>query len=164
MKCQAAVLRGVGKDWEIHEVDLDPPHAGEVLVKMSVAGICHSDDHFATGDTVPSEDMVEMMLAEYSVPMILTDMIYSNKQLKGTLYGGMNPWADIPRFLSIYQSGGLKLDEMVTRRYRLDQINDAIIDLREGRNIPRRHRLSVQLSVSAAGSTIRRRHVRRGPA
>ena len=29
----------------------------------------------------------------------------------------------------------LKLDELVTRRYRLDQINDAITDMREGRNI-----------------------------
>ena len=67
--------------------------------------------------------------------MILTDMIYSNKTLKGTLYGGMNPRADIPRLLAIYQSGGLKLDEMVTRRYRLDDINDAIGDLRDGRNI-----------------------------
>ena len=45
MKCRAAVLRGVGEDWEIREVDLDPPRAGEVLVRMAVAGICHSDDH-----------------------------------------------------------------------------------------------------------------------
>ena len=49
MKCQAAVLRGVGKDWEIQEITLDPPREGEVLVKMAVAGVCHSDDHFATG-------------------------------------------------------------------------------------------------------------------
>ena len=38
MKCQAAVLRGVGKDWEISEIDLDPPRDGEVLVRMAVAG------------------------------------------------------------------------------------------------------------------------------
>ena len=37
--------------------------------------------------------------------------------------------------LSMYQNGRLKLDELVTRRYRLDQINDAITDMREGRNI-----------------------------
>jgi len=74
-------------------------------------------------------------LAEFSVPLILSDMINSNKQLKGVLYGGMNPRADMPMLLSIYQSGGLKLDELVTRRYRLDQINEAIADLREGRNI-----------------------------
>lgn len=37
--------------------------------------------------------------------------------------------------LSMYRSGNLKLDELVTHRYRLDQINDAIVDMREGRNI-----------------------------
>ena len=37
--------------------------------------------------------------------------------------------------LAMYQSGDLKLDELVTRRYRLDQINEAFSDMREGRNI-----------------------------
>ena len=63
MKSKAAVLRGVGVDWEVTEVELDPPHAGEVLVKMAYAGICHSDEHFYTGDSVPSADMEEMMRA-----------------------------------------------------------------------------------------------------
>lgn len=63
MKSKAAVLRGVGIDWQVTEVDLDPPHAGEVLVKMSYAGICHSDDHFYTGDSVPGADLVELMAA-----------------------------------------------------------------------------------------------------
>ncbi|MGV0741892.1 NDMA-dependent alcohol dehydrogenase [Mycolicibacterium sp. XJ870] len=57
MKCQAAVLHGVGQDWQIETIDLDPPRAGEVLVKMVVAGVCHSDDHFATGDSVPDDDL-----------------------------------------------------------------------------------------------------------
>ncbi|WP_269455163.1 NDMA-dependent alcohol dehydrogenase [Mycobacterium kyorinense] len=63
MKCRAAVLRGIGKDWEICEITLDPPHAGEVLVKMSVAGLCHSDDHFATGDLVPGPEIAELLRA-----------------------------------------------------------------------------------------------------
>lgn len=63
MKSKAAVLRGVGVDWEVTEVELDPPHAGEVLVKMAYAGVCHSDEHFYTGDSVPSKDMEEMMRA-----------------------------------------------------------------------------------------------------
>ena len=54
MKSKAAVLRGVGVDWEVTDVELDPPRAGEVLVKMAYAGICHSDEHFYTGDSVPS--------------------------------------------------------------------------------------------------------------
>jgi NDMA-dependent alcohol dehydrogenase len=69
MKSKAAVLRGVGVDWEVTEVELDPPHAGEVVVKMAYAGICHSDDHYYTGDTVPSKEMEDMMRAAgISVP------------------------------------------------------------------------------------------------
>ena len=41
----------------------------------------------------------------------------------------------MPMLLSMYQNGRLKLDELVTRRYRPDQINDAITDMREGRSI-----------------------------
>lgn len=63
MKSRAAVLRGVGIDWEVTDVELDPPRAGEVLVKMAYAGICHSDEHFYTGDSVPSSEMEEMMRA-----------------------------------------------------------------------------------------------------
>lgn len=63
MKTMAAVLRGVGVDWEVTEIELDPPRTGEVLVKMAYAGICHSDEHFYTGDSVPPPDMEEMMRA-----------------------------------------------------------------------------------------------------
>ena len=37
--------------------------------------------------------------------------------------------------LSMYRNGHLKLDELVTKRYRLEQINEAYVDMREGRNI-----------------------------
>ena len=73
--------------------------------------------------------------SETSVPLFLVDVIQSCKQLKGLLYGGMNPRASMPMLLSMYQSGNLKLDELISRRYRLDQINEAITDMREGRNI-----------------------------
>ncbi len=58
MKCHAAVLRGVGEDWQVCEIELDPPHAGEVLVRMAVAGVCHSDDHVITGDVVPTPEVL----------------------------------------------------------------------------------------------------------
>ncbi len=63
MKSQAAIMRGVGKDWEIHQIDLAEPGEHEVLVRMRAAGICHSDDHFSTGDTVPTPEMAELMVA-----------------------------------------------------------------------------------------------------
>ena len=50
MKTKAAVLRGVGQDWEVTEVELDPPKANEVLIRFVAAGLCHSDEHLRTGD------------------------------------------------------------------------------------------------------------------
>jgi len=69
------------------------------------------------------------------VPLVVQEMVLSAKQLKGALYGGMNPRTSVPMLLSLYQAGALKLDELVTRHYQLDQINEAMTDLREGRNI-----------------------------
>lgn len=50
MKTRAAVLRDVGKPFEIIELDLDEPKTGEVRVKFAASGLCHSDDHLRTGD------------------------------------------------------------------------------------------------------------------
>ena len=74
-------------------------------------------------------------LSQMTVPMSLTEFVNSAKTLKGTLYGQMNARASMPMLLSMYQAGTLRLDELVTRRYRLDDINDAIAHLREGSNI-----------------------------
>ncbi|MET9262116.1 NDMA-dependent alcohol dehydrogenase [Amycolatopsis sp. NPDC004079] len=50
MKTTAALLWEAPGTWDVREVDLDPPKAGEVLVQMMASGLCHSDDHFAQGD------------------------------------------------------------------------------------------------------------------
>jgi NDMA-dependent alcohol dehydrogenase len=50
MKTRAAVLRELNAPWSVEEIELDPPKAGEVLVKMAASGMCHSDDHIVTGD------------------------------------------------------------------------------------------------------------------
>src|SRR6266699_793375 len=51
MKTRAAVLRKGGEPWEITELDLDEPKAGEVLIRFEAAGLCHSDEHIrATGN------------------------------------------------------------------------------------------------------------------
>jgi alcohol dehydrogenase (nicotinoprotein) len=53
MKTRAAVLRGVGQDFEVTEIDLDGPQAGEVLIRFVAAGLCHSDEHLRNGDLAP---------------------------------------------------------------------------------------------------------------
>jgi NDMA-dependent alcohol dehydrogenase len=70
MKTRAAVLWGVGKDWEVEEIDLDPPKAGEVLVEMKAAGLCHSDEHLVTGDMVMPTDVRESLGLPDQFPII----------------------------------------------------------------------------------------------
>ncbi len=54
------------------------------------------------------------------------------KTIRGSLYGSVNPHRDFPLILDLYASGKLKLDELVTRRYRLDEINQAYDDMLSG--------------------------------
>lgn len=51
MKIRAAVFHGPGIPFDVRTIDLDAPCAGEVLVKVSAVGVCHSDWHLMTGAT-----------------------------------------------------------------------------------------------------------------
>jgi NDMA-dependent alcohol dehydrogenase len=56
MKTHAAVLYGRGQDWQIEEIDLDPPREFEVLVRWKAAGLCHSDQHLRGSDAGEKEN------------------------------------------------------------------------------------------------------------
>jgi len=62
----------------------------------------------------------------------LQDLVLMNKNVHGTVFGSCNPRSEIPLLAAMYSSGQLMLDEMITRRYRLDDINDAFDDLLRG--------------------------------
>src|SRR5205814_759221 len=40
---KAAILTGLEQPLEVHDVELDSPHAGEVKIRMGASGVCHSD-------------------------------------------------------------------------------------------------------------------------
>jgi NDMA-dependent alcohol dehydrogenase len=56
MKTRAALVKEVPGSFEIHEVELESPRQGEVMVKLAASGMCHSDLSLATG-TMPSEHL-----------------------------------------------------------------------------------------------------------
>jgi alcohol dehydrogenase (nicotinoprotein) len=57
------------------------------------------------------------------------------RRVQGAIFGGCNPLHDVPRLLGLYRSGDLKLDELITRRYRLDEVNQGYQDMLDGKNI-----------------------------
>jgi S-(hydroxymethyl)glutathione dehydrogenase/alcohol dehydrogenase len=67
------------------------------------------------------------------VDLVLVDLIFGQKEIVGCIYGGCNPHADLPRLLSLYKTGQLRLQELVTKTYSLEQINEGYEDLLGGR-------------------------------
>ena len=59
-------------------------------------------------------------------------MLMAEKTVIGSMYGTARPHVDFPRLVSLYQAGHLKLDELVTRTYPLEGINDAFEALGRG--------------------------------
>jgi len=64
-----------------------------------------------------------------------TMLTLSEKTIRGTLFGSANPQYDIVRLLRLYDAGQLKLDELVTAKYPLEDVNRGYQDLRDGKNI-----------------------------
>ena len=58
MKTKAAVMWGETGEFEITELELDPPKDNEVLVRFDYAGLCHTDEHMRNGDLAFTPPMV----------------------------------------------------------------------------------------------------------
>lgn len=117
-----SVTNGQGADATIVTIGVvQPEHVAEALASIRKAG------------TVVLTGLGNMM--SVGAPISLADLTIMQKRLQGSLFGQCNPKRDIPNLLRMYQAGHLKLDELITRRYTLDQVAEAYDDLRAGRNI-----------------------------
>lgn len=59
-------------------------------------------------------------------------LLYDERKIIGSMYGSINPRIDMPLYLDMYLNGKLKLDELVTRTYPLDEINSAFEAMEKG--------------------------------
>ena len=58
-----------------------------------------------------------------------------NQELRGTVFGSENPRAQIPKLLRLYSEGSLVIDELITREYSLDEVQQGYDDLASGANV-----------------------------
>lgn len=56
----------------------------------------------------------------------------TEKTVKGSYYGSVNPQRDFPHFIDLYADGRLQLDQLISHAYRLDQINEAFASMLSG--------------------------------
>jgi len=72
------------------------------------------------------DDVIRLPISAFSL---------SAKRLLGCVFGQTRPLADVSRILDQYRSGALRLDELITQRYSLDEINQGYVDMHAGKNL-----------------------------
>ena len=93
------------------------------------------DEAFASVRPEWGECFIVGGAAEGSRISIDPNALLFGKRLRGSLLGGLRMRSDVPRLADWYMEGNLKIDELITHRLTLDEINDGFDLMREGRSI-----------------------------
>jgi S-(hydroxymethyl)glutathione dehydrogenase/alcohol dehydrogenase len=72
---------------------------------------------------------------ETTAAISLFETTLYEKEVRGALFGSSNPRVEIPKILAEYRHGRVRLNELVTRTYQLEEINQGYDDLLAGRNL-----------------------------
>lgn len=59
-------------------------------------------------------------------------LLFSEKKMQGSYMGSNRFRYDMPKYIEFYRQGRLKLDEMITRRIKLEDVNDAFRAMKAG--------------------------------
>ncbi|WOF22861.1 alcohol dehydrogenase catalytic domain-containing protein [Microbacterium betulae] len=73
--------------------------------------------------------------SRFRLDLPLAPFVMQNQTIRGSTIGTSNVRSDIHRLIELYRSGRLKLDELVTRTYRIDEIDAGFDDMLAGRNL-----------------------------
>jgi S-(hydroxymethyl)glutathione dehydrogenase/alcohol dehydrogenase len=118
----APLTNGQGADSAIVAVGVvQPEHLGEAFSAISKGGTL-----VVTG--VGRYDAI-------GVPVSIMELAMFEKRIQGVCYGSLSASKDIPRLLQMRRSGRLKVKELITRRYTLDEVNQAYDDMHAGVNV-----------------------------
>jgi NDMA-dependent alcohol dehydrogenase len=74
-------------------------------------------------------------LTEVGIPVSIGELTLFQKRIQGSLFGESSPSSDILRQAQMYRDGKIKLDELVTRTYTLDEVAQGYEDMHAGKNI-----------------------------
>jgi len=87
----------------------------------------------AKGGNVVVTALTPDAVGEVKIPPL--ELLVTQKAVMGAVYGFDSPRRQIPELLMLYRSGELKLRELISRTYRLDDINHGYADLEAGKNL-----------------------------
>ncbi|WP_024440925.1 MULTISPECIES: NDMA-dependent alcohol dehydrogenase [unclassified Mycobacterium] len=101
--------------------DMKGEYIEEAMILTAKTGTC-----VVTG-------MGSMVDADVKLNLFLFTML--QKTLKGNIFGGGSSHIETPKLVGLYKSGLLKIDEMITTTYKLEDINTGYQDMVDGKNI-----------------------------
>ena len=76
--------------------------------------------------------IVGMAALNVRAPITPYTMALQEKVIKVTMYGSVRPNTDFPKLVNLYLDGRLKIDELISRTYKLEDINEGFTALRTG--------------------------------
>ena len=124
------VLAGSDKPWEAVRDLTDGRMADAVFVTVGAIPAYESAPRYlATGGKMVMVGMPHSGAEAHYEPVIIAAL---GQRMIGTKMGDVVLSRDIPWLVDLYQQGRLKLDELISGRWRLDQINEAIADTKAG--------------------------------
>jgi S-(hydroxymethyl)glutathione dehydrogenase/alcohol dehydrogenase len=122
----------------INAADGDP--VGQVM-EMTGGGVHHSFEAIGLGKTAEqafnmlrrggTANVIGMIPVGQTVTLMGAAFL-GEKRIQGSLMGSNRFPVDMPRFVDFYMSGKLKLDEMISRRLKIEEINEAFDEMKTG--------------------------------
>jgi S-(hydroxymethyl)glutathione dehydrogenase/alcohol dehydrogenase len=122
----------------INAADGDP--VAQVM-EMTGGGVHHSFEAIGLGKTAEqafnmlrrggTANVIGMIPVGQTVTLMGAAFL-GEKRIQGSLMGSNRFPVDMPRFVDFYMSGKLKLDEMISRRLKIEQINEAFDEMKTG--------------------------------
>jgi NDMA-dependent alcohol dehydrogenase len=117
-----SMTNGQGADSAIITVGvLEPSMITEAFASIRKAGAC------VVTSLGPSTD--------FGIPISAFELTLYQKKLLGSMFGAVAPIRDTVKMLELYQAGRLNLDDVITTRYGLDEVNEGYADMHAGRNV-----------------------------
>lgn len=126
---------------------VDPMAVDVVAAAMDITGIGVDVAFDAVGSAALVETALDAVRSRGTVVMVgapppeetaavnVAATMFTEKRLVGSLLGSCSASRDIPRLVGLWRSGRLDLDAMVTARRPLDEVNEALDDLADGRGL-----------------------------
>ena len=130
--------RAFGATDFINASEVDPVGA---VIEMTKGGVEHSFE--ALGMTKTAEQAFNMlarggtaniigMIPVGQTVSLMGAAFLGEKRIQGSMMGSNRFPVDMPRLVDMYMAGKLKLDEMISRRLKLEEVNDAFTEMKTG--------------------------------